>query len=318
MPDAHHPHRGSLQYWPRKRSKHLLARVRSWSNSSKAKLLGFIAYKVGMTHVMAVDNRPKAMTKGETISLPVTVLDCPPLVVSGVSFYNQNQKVASFFVSQPRKGLDRRIQVAKKEQKHSWEKVPEYSDLRLIMQTQPQQAGVAKKPQLLELALGGTKEEKVAYAKEKLGREVSLNEIFEAGTYVDVHGITKGKGFQGTVKRFGVPIRQHKAEKTKRGIATLGSWTPEYVQFSVAQSGKMGYHLRTEYNKQILQVGENGSSVTPAGGFNKYGVVKNNYLLIKGSVVGPQKRAVVLTPASRLPIGSGKEFPDIKVVAGGQ
>ena len=53
-----------------------------------------------------------------------------------------------------------------------------------------------------------------------LGKEIKVEDVFESGVSVDVHGITKGKGFQGTVKRFGVPIRQHKAEKTKRGIGT--------------------------------------------------------------------------------------------------
>ncbi|MBI2666761.1 50S ribosomal protein L3 [Candidatus Woesearchaeota archaeon] len=313
MPDAHHPHRGSLQYWPRKRSKHLLVRVRSWIANSKAKPLGFIAYKAGMTHVMAIENRPKALSKGELISLPVTVLDCPPLVLAGVSFYKHTKKVSSFFAS-PKKELARRIQPAKKEQKSSFEKLPDFDDLRLIVQTQPQHAGVGKIPQLLEIALGGKKEEKLAYVKEKMGKEIALQEVFETGSIVDVHGISTGKGFQGTVKRFGVPIRQHKAEKTKRGIATLGSWTPEFVQYSVAQSGKMGYHLRTEYNKQIFKIGQ-GNEITPEGGMHKYGVLKNSYAFIKGSVVGPKKRAVVLTQGMRIPVKLTKEAPEIRATA---
>ncbi len=316
MPDAHHPHHGSLQYWPRKRSRHLVARIRSWTGSSKAKLLGFIAYKAGMTHAMAVETRPNALTKGELVSLPVTILDCPPLMIAGVAFYKHTKKVSSFFAAQPKKELSRRIQLAKKTQKFSFENLPDFDDLRLLVQTQPKFTGVAKKPQLLELALGGSKDEKLAFAKEKLGKEIMLNEVFEQGNYVDVHGISKGKGFQGTVKRFGVPIRQHKAEKTKRGIGTLGSWTPEYVQFSVPQSGKMGYHLRTEYNKQILKLGQDGKEVTPSSGYQKYGLVKNNYLVIKGSVVGSQKRAVVLTPALRPPQKMGKEIPEVKTVVG--
>ena len=50
----------------------------------------------------------------------------------------------------------------------------------------------------------------------------------------------------------------------------------------------------------ILKVGENGTEVTPKGGITKFGVVKNNYLLVHGSVVGPRKRVLVLTQATRL------------------
>ena len=88
---------------------------------------------------------------------------------------------------------------------------------------------------------------------------------------------------------------QHKAENKKRGIANLGAWTPKRASFRVPQTGKMGYHQRMEYNKQILKIGTDPKEVNPKGGFLHYGLVKNTYLLIKGSVPGPAKRAIVLT-----------------------
>ncbi|MBS3126757.1 50S ribosomal protein L3 [Candidatus Woesearchaeota archaeon] len=303
MPKVSHPRRGSMQFWPRKRSKHSLARISSWSAENKAKPLGFIGYKAGMTHVIAVDNRPKSLTKGEKIARPATIIDCPPMTVAGVAFYTTSllgmRKTTSVLYEKMDKSIGKKIQLPKKTTKKLAE-VTGFDDLRLLVHTNPKRTPTgAKKPKLLEIALGGSKEDKLAYAKEMLGKEISLGAVFENGVQVDVHGITKGKGFQGTVKRYGVPIRQHKAEKTKRGIATLGSWTPKRIEFTVAQPGKMGYHLRTEYNKQIFKLGENGQEVTPDGGLTRYGTIKNQYCLLAGSVVGPVKRPVVLTAAIR-------------------
>src|SRR3989338_8928793 len=299
MPKVSHPRRGSMQFWPRKRSKHSLVRVRSWATESKPKILGFIGFKAGMTITFVDDNRAKSMTKGENIALPVTIIDCPPLSVCGVAFYRYSRKIASFYAPKVNQNLSEKMPLAKK-QPYSFEKVPEFDDLRLLVNSQPWLASTGtKKPKVMEIALGGNKDSKLAFAKEKLGKEIAVTEVFETGQFVDLHAVTKGKGFQGTVKRFGVPIRQHKAEKTKRGIATLGPWHPNRIAFTVPQPGKMGFHLRTEYNKQILKLSDKGEEVNPAGGLLKYGLVKNPYLLIKGSVAGPKKRALVLTQALR-------------------
>jgi len=66
-------------------------------------------------------------------------------------------------------------------------------------------------------------------------------------------------------------------------------------------AGQMGYHQRTEYNKRILKIGNNGEEVTPKGGFLHYGIIKNNYVILKGSVQGPPKRLIVLRSAIRCP-----------------
>ena len=63
--------------------------------------------------------------------------------------------------------------------------------------------------------------------------------------------------------------------------------------------GKMGFHTRTEYNKLVLKLSGNTEEINPKAGFKQYGVVKNNYLLIKGSVVGSRNRAVLLSTAQR-------------------
>ncbi len=315
MPKAHNPRRGSTQFWPRKRSKRSVARIRSWAEENKAIPLGFIGYKAGMTHVMANDNHPKSLTKGEEIMLAATIIDCPPMTVAGISFYKNSKKINSILAGKLTKELGKKIQLPKKAVKKI-DDVKEFDDLRLLVHSNPKLASIGtKKPKLLEIALGGNKDEKLTYAKEVLGKEIKLEDVFENGLSLDAHGITKGKGFQGTVKRYGVPIKQHKGEKVKRGIGNLGAWTPKRVQFQVPQPGKMGYHLRTEYNKQLLKIGSDGQEVTPKGGIQKYGEVKSSFLLLKGSIVGPRKRIVVLTKSIRPDKKLVKEGYEVKYIS---
>lgn len=319
MGNIRHPRRGSMQFWPRKRSRHTLVRVRSWVKEAKVKPLGFIAYKAGMTHVQFTDMRAKSPTKGETINIPVTILECPPVVVAGVAVYKHDVyglvKQTSIFAPKLDKMLDRRVQLPKKEA--SLDSVKDFDDLRLLVQTLPAKVASvgAKKPKLFEVGIGGAKNDKLEYARKMLGKEIMVSDVFDAGNQVDIHGVSKGKGFQGTVKRYGVPIRQHKAEKVKRGIASLGSWTPKRVEFSVAQSGKMGFHLRTEYNKKIVRVGQNPADVNRTGGIQGYGLVHNHYVLIHGSVVGADKREVVLTAPLRSSKYISKDVPELTYIS---
>jgi len=318
MPKAHKPRLGSMQFWPRKRTKHSLVRVRSWAKQNQVKLLGFIGYKAGMTHLMVVDNRSKSLTKDKEIFLPTTIIECPPMYVAGVSFYKKTllglNKSTSILAEKLPKEMARKVQLPKKTIKKI-DEVKEFDDLRLLVASNPKLTGVGtKKPKLLEIALGGSKEDKLTYAKEHLGKEIKVSDVFDSGKQVDIHATTKGKGFQGTVKRFGAPIRQHKSEKTKRGIGNLGAWTPKRVDFRVPQSGKMGYHLRTEYNKHIIKVGNDGKEVTPKSGIQKYGVVSNDYLLLKGSVAGARKMPILLTEAIRANSKITKEAPEVAFI----
>ncbi len=81
-------------------------------------------------------------------------------------------------------------------------------------------------------------------------------------------------------------------------------------------AGQTGYHQRTEYNKKILKIGEADQvdEINPKGGFIKYGLVKNNYLLLKGSLPGPSKRLVMLRKAIR-PHGKHDDAPQISYIS---
>ena len=302
MPTKHHPHRGSLQFWPRARSSKHAARVRSWADFKENKLLGFVGYKAGMTHLLVKESNPNSHRKDFNIFTPVTVIECPPLKVYSVRYYREDEegqpKVCSeVFSKKTNKELARKIIPAKKEGK-----VPEEFDrVRVVVYTQPKMTGIGKKvPDLVEVEVGGKNlQDKSTYAQSLLDKEIKVSEVFKDAQFVDVHSVTKGKGFCGTVKKFGVKRLQHKSEKKIRGIGTLGSWHPNKVKYTVAQAGKFGYHLRTEYNKTNVKVGDKPEEINPKGGFVRYGFLKNDYILIKGSVAGAAKRPITITEATR-------------------
>ncbi len=289
-----------MQFWPRCRARRPYARITQWPDVKELKLLGFAGYKAGMTHVMVDDESPKSMTKGETIVCPVTVIECPPIRPYSLRFYKKTvhglMLVSEIFAKNLDKNVQRKVNPSKKEGKE-----PESFDMvRLVVYTQPGLIGLKKKPEVFELGIGGKDvKEKANYAKELLGKEIRLSDVFKEHQFVDVHSISKAKGVQGPVKRFGVRIRQHKAEKTKRGPASLGSWHPNRVDFRVAHAGKMGFHQRTEYNKLVIKISNDPKEIEMKGGFINYGIIKTDYIIVKGSVVGTRKRMVTITEPSR-------------------
>lgn len=319
MPNDRHPRHGSMGYWPRKRAQRIYARVRSWAASKDNKLLGFAGYKVGMTHVMHVDNRKTSKTKGEEISCPVTVIECPPLKVASVRLYSSTpyglQPKTQFTAKILDKELiERKIVKPKKmnEDKLSAITANDFDELTLLVYTQPKLASIKKMPEIFEIAVGGSKEEKLNYAKQRLGKEIAVSEVFAEGNIVDIHAVTKGKGFQGPIKRFGIGRRSHRSEKSIRNPASLGPWNAQgHVMYRVAHAGQTGYHTRTEHNKPILKIGTKPEEINIKGGFVNYGLVKNTYVLLKGSVAGAEKRLIRFNAAMRPDPTAVKEAPQI-------
>lgn len=301
MAKRENPRHGSMQFWPRKRAKNETPRIRAWQKLSESKILGFAGYKVGMTHALITDNRKTSPTKGMDIFMPLTIIECPPLKVIGVRYYAHGEEVnvvSQVFAEKLDKELSRKISIPKKKKGNTPEK---FDDLTLLVSTQPKNTTLPKKkPEVFEIAISGNKEDKIKLAKEKLGKELNITEIFKAGDQVDTHAVTTGKGFQGPVKRFGVNLRHHKSEKTIRGPGSLGGWKAQgHVMYRVAHAGQMGYHLRTEYNKHIIKIMEKPEEVNRKPGFKRYGIIKNQCILVKGSVQGPVKRIIRLNFAMR-------------------
>merc|ERR1712119_188697 len=94
------------------------------------------------------------------------------------------------------------------------------------------------------------------------------------------------------------------------GRVAAGAWHPSKIQYSVPRAGQSGYHHRTECNKRIYRIGQGERSgaknnactendlteknITPMGGFPHYGVVRDDYVMLKGCCVGTKKRGVIL------------------------
>jgi len=303
------PKRGSRAFWPRKRAKRIYARVSHYPQVEKAKAMGFAGYKVGMAHAIILDNRKGSPSFGQEITTPVTILDCPPLRIVGLRAYAPSAKglkvAGEAWTADVPKELSRKLKVgkAKTDEKISgMEKIlDKVSILRMIVATQPRLSGVGKKkPEVFEVEVGGKSvKEKFDFAKNMLGKEISAKDVMQEGEIIDAIAVTKGKGFQGVVKRFGVHIQDRHAKKKKRHIGTLGPQTPRRVRHTVPQAGQLGFQTRTELNKRVMKIGEDGKEINIAGGFVRYGVVKNSFMVIEGSLPGPKKRLIRLRPALR-------------------
>ena len=291
-----------MQYWPRSRARQSYARIRTWPKSKETKPLGFAGYKVGMTHLLITDNKQNSLTRGQDIFCPVTIVECPPLKTASIRFYKNTQDGAKLISEMVDDNIDKELERKITHPKKQGKEPSDHDFVRILCHTQPKLTNIGKKkPEIFEIAVGGTKDQQLSYAKEKIGKEIMISEVFKEGQLLDAHSLTKGKGFQGAVKRFGVQLRQHKSEKSRRNPGTLGPWKAQgHVMWRVAHAGKTGYHLRTEYNKWIVKIGNKPEEINSKGGFINYGIVKNSYILIKGSVSGNEKRLIRFTDAARM------------------
>jgi len=308
------PKRGSLSYLPRGRAASPIGHIHFWpkTRATAPILLGFSGYKAGMTHVFMVEDHQGSPDFGKEVSKPATVIDTPPVTVIAVRAYTRTpyglKTLTETWMKDPPKDINRLTTPPNNPNpengfKKIQENIDKITELRVLASTQPKLAGPPKKkPELTEIKIdGATIKEQIDYIKPLLGKAVSITNVFKEGQYIDVVAVSKGKGIQGVVKRMGVKIRDRKSRKMKRGIATLGPWSPSRVLYTVPRAGQMGYHQRTEYNKRILKIGANGAEVTPKGGFLRYGPVRGTYIILDGSVPGPAKRLISLRSPTRPP-----------------
>lgn len=297
---------GSKAFRPHKRAAKQMPSINFWPESQDKKLLGFAGYKVGMTHYQYVENADTP-AKGLEVAMAGTVVEVPPITVWGIRAYDKFGKCLGDIICPDENVLKQINHVSKT--KKSEKKTPSFesdpssvSSVFALCFTTPAMTGLGKKtPDTMEIAIGGKDaKEKIEFAKTFLGKQVNFADVFKAGDFVDTVSITKGKGTQGVVKRFGVSKQRRKATGKVRHVGTLGPWTPSYVMYTALQAGRMGYNKRTDLNKQVIKVGK-PEEINPKGGFLKYGNVKTSYVLIRGSVSGPRKRLVRFRKATRAP-----------------
>jgi large subunit ribosomal protein L3 len=247
---------------------------------------------------------------GKEITFPVTIVETPPLNIAGLRFYQSSngtlRSVGEVWSGEQSKDLQRRIKTPEKfDETKGWEKLEPIKDklaeVRVIVASQPRLTTIGKKkPDIFEVKIGGgSVNDQIEFAKKILGKTVKVSEVFKEGGQVDVISITKGKGIQGPVKRWGVKKLKHKSRKTVRGVGSIGPWHPHYVMYSVPRPGQMGFAQRTEYNKQILRIGDNGAEATVKGGFLRYGNIRNDYAMLRGTIPGPSRRLVALRHPAR-------------------
>merc|ERR1711998_373055 len=148
---------------------------------------------------------------------------------------------------------------------------------------------------------GGTVAQKVDWAKSQFEKLIPVDAVFAKDEMIDVIGATKGHGMEGVTKRYGVTKLPRKTHKGLRKVGCIGAWHPARVAFTVARAGQKGYFHRTEVNKKVYRIGKAAMSegkvvnnnastefdltektITPLGGFPHYGIVNEDYMMIKG------------------------------------
>jgi len=329
MPQPDRPRKGSLGFSPRKRAADETPRFGSWpDDDGQPGLQGFAGYKAGMSHVVMINDEPDSPRQGMEETVPVTVLETPPLRVVALRAYEDTpygaRPLTEVWASGFHPELDRALDVpeshdadAAEEQIRDALAAGELADVRAVTHTVPGELdGVPKKrPDVMENRIGGGSiGDRVEFGLEQVGGEYTVTDVFRAGEYADVAAVTKGKGTQGPVKRWGVQKRKgkHARQGWRRRIGNLGPWNPSRVRSTVPQQGQTGYHQRTELNKRLIDLAE--GDVTVDGGFVNYGEVDGPYALVKGSVPGPEKRLVRLRPAVR-PNDQPRLDPEVRYVS---
>ncbi len=254
-----------------------------------------------MTHAFLVDYRKRSTTAGQEVSVPVTVVEVPPLRVVAARLYARHpyglRIVGEVWGADASDHVTRRIPahpasapdvLTKFSSTHA-------DEVRLVARTQPELvSGVpSKSPTYFELRVAGEKfDERRAFAVQQLGAELSIDKVAKEGEFVDVIGVTKGFGFQGHIQRWGVKLQPRKNSKHRRMIGTLGPHNPSFVTYRIPQAGQQGYHRRTQFNLRVLKVVRDPKAepITPAGGFPHYGEVRGACVVLHGSIPGPAKR----------------------------
>merc|ERR1712121_68920 len=204
-----------------------------------------------------------------------------------------------------------------KEIEHDLAKIKKYCKvIRVIVHTQMKLLKKRqKKAHIMEVQVnGGNIAQKVDWARQNLEKTVNVSAVFSQDELIDIIGVTKGKGYKGVTSRWHTKKLPRKTHKGLRKVACIGAWHPARVQFTVARAGQKGYHHRTELNKKIYRIGEGfkmkdgkliknnaatdydiaDKSINPMGGFPHYGMVKQDFLILKGACIGPKKRMLTL------------------------
>jgi len=301
------PRRGSLAYLPRGRAKSMEARIRAWPkiDSDEPKLLAHAGFKAGCVQIVNIDDREKTPNHGKQLVSLGTVIVTPPILIVGIRGYskNQNGKQAEFdlYANNLPKNISALFNSKNKEDllENSEPLLKKIKEIYAVIAVIPRNANLSqKKPYVFEASVkGGDVKKQFAYLKGLLGKEVKIDQVFEAGITVDTAAITKGKGWEGPITRWGVKKKQHKSRKSVREVGSLGPISPQYVMYTVPRAGQRGLHQRIEYDKKIMVMDNTENikyEINPKGGFKHFGNVNGDFIIVRGSVPGTYNRLIKL------------------------
>jgi large subunit ribosomal protein L3e len=332
------PRHGSLGFLPKKRTAHKFGKIKSFpKDDAKAEchLTAFMGYKAGMTHIVRNVTKPGSKLDKKDVVEAVTVLECPPMVAVGIVGYVETprgQRALTTVWAGHLSDECRRVfyktwykskkkaftKYAKKYEKESEKidaelaRMKKYcSTIRLLCHTQISLTKLKqKKAHIKEIQInGGDIGAKVDFCKGLFEKKIRVGSVFEQNEMIDVIGVTKGRGIDGVITRWGVTRLPRKTHRGLRKVACIGAWHPARVQFQVPRAGQNGFHHRVEINKKIYRVGKclaedpnNGSTandltekaVTPMGGFPHYGEINEDFVMIKGTCMGTKKRVITM------------------------
>ena len=321
-------HRGKVKSFPKddpKKPVHLTA---------------FMGFKAGMTHIVRDLDRPGSKFHKREVVEATTVIETPPMVVVGVVGYVETPRglrsLTTVWAEHLSDEVKRRFyknwyrskrkaftKYAKKYSENNGqsitrelERIRKYcSVVRVLAHTQLRNTSLKQKTaHLMEIQVnGGSISDKVDFAHGLFEKTVDVNSLFTQDENVDIIGVTKGKGYEGVTARWGITKLPRKTHKGLRKVACIGAWHPANVMFTVARSGQDGYHHRTELNKKIYRIGNGADQasgatefdatqkpITPMGGFPHYGVVKNDFIMIKGCCPGVKKRVLTIRKSHQI------------------
>lgn len=292
-----------------------------------------MGYKAGMTHIMRDVDKPGSKLHKKEVVEAVTIVETPPMIVVGLVGYvrtatglrclttvwaehlsdeckrrfykNWYKSKKKAFTKYAKKVAEGQKDVAKELQK-----IKDYCEVvRVIAHTQVRKVKLdQKKAHIAEIQVnGGSVADKVDFGYQLFEKPVPADAVFAMNEMIDVIGVTKGHGFEGVVTRWGVSRLPRKTHRGLRKVACIGAWHPAKVQWSVARAGQNGFHHRTEINKKIYRIGKGDDpknamtefdltekSITPVGAFPHYGEVNEDFIMLKGCIVGPRKRVITL------------------------
>eukprot|EP00388_Colpodella_angusta_P003929 GDKJ01013462.1.p1 GENE.GDKJ01013462.1~~GDKJ01013462.1.p1 ORF type:complete len:386 (+),score=104.13 GDKJ01013462.1:23-1180(+) len=331
-----HPRCGSLGFLPRKRCQHGQGKVKAFPKDDASKaphMTAFMGFKAGMTHVVRELERSASRANKRDITEAVTIIETPPMQVVGLVGYIETPRglraLATVWASHLSDAVKRRfyknwysskkkaftkyaaaLKASDAKLNTEFARIAKYcTSVRAIVHTQVDKVNLGqKKAHIMEVQVnGGSVAEKVEYVKNLFEKELPVASVFTEGDMIDTIAITKGKGVQGVISRWGVTRLPRKTHRGLRKVACIGAWHPSRVAWTVPRAGQEGFHHRTEANKRIyrLRAGTDASGattdsditqkfITPMGGFPHYGVVNNDWIMIKGCCPGTKKRVITL------------------------